>query len=47
MSMTVIVQLDLEEKKRAERKFRAALDGYFTDDEKIVLLFKSKYYCAE
>ena len=47
MSISVIVRLELEEKQKAERKFRAVLDGYFTDDEEIHLPLKSEYYCAE
>ncbi|XP_045196545.2 uncharacterized protein LOC123551575 [Mercenaria mercenaria] len=47
MSISVIVRLDKAEKQRAERKFQAVLDTYFTDEEDIVLPLKSEYFCAE
>ncbi|XP_060555405.1 uncharacterized protein LOC132716209 [Ruditapes philippinarum] len=47
MSISVIVRLDIEEKLKAERKFRAVLDVHFTDDEIIYLPLKSEYFCVE
>lgn len=46
-SISVIASLEEQEQQGAIKKFRAVLDEKFTDEEEIVIHFKSDFYCTE